>query len=88
MRFRHDSWLIVAQIMSEKGKGLGELVAEMEAEFPCSGEINLPANHVNAILEAIEKKYTPDAERIDKIDGIGVDFKTGDSISARPIRNL
>ena len=68
-------WLIVAQIMSEKGKGLGELVAEMEAEFPCSGEINLPANHVNAILEAIEKKYTPDAERIDKIDGIGVDFK-------------
>ena len=68
-------WLIVAQIMSKKGKGLGELVAEMEAEFPCSGEINLPANHVNAILEAIEKKYTPDAERIDKIDGIGVDFK-------------
>lgn len=30
---------------------------------------------MNAILEAIEKKYTPDAERIDKIDGIGVDFK-------------
>ena len=47
-----------------KRQGLGELVAEMEAEFPCSGEINLPANHVNAILEAIEKKYTPDAERI------------------------
>lgn len=67
-------WLIVTQLMSIKGKHLGELVSEMEKEFPCSGEINLPAENVKAVLEAVKNKYKDTAERIDLIDGIGMDF--------------
>ena len=50
-------WLIVAQIMSEKGKHLGELVSEMEEEFPCSGEINLTVKNSDLILEKVKEKY-------------------------------
>ena len=67
-------WLIVTQLMSIKGKHLGELVSEMEKEFPCSGEINLPAENVQAVLEAVKNKYKDTAERVDLIDGIGMDF--------------
>lgn len=67
-------WLIVAQIMSEKGKHLGELVAEMEKDFPCSGEINLPAHQVGKVLEAVRATYAPQALRIDETDGIGLEW--------------
>lgn len=67
-------WLIVAQIMSEKGKHLGELVAEMERDFPCSGEINLPAHEVAKVMEAVRAKYEPCALHMDDTDGVGVEF--------------
>ena len=67
-------WLIVAQLMSEKGKHLGELVADMEKEFPCSGEINLPAKKVKETLEAVKAAYAPKATRVDDTDGVGLEF--------------
>lgn len=67
-------WLIVAQIMSEKNKHLGELVAEMAEQFPCSGEINVPAENVAKVLETVKEKYAAKANRVDTIDGIGMDF--------------
>ena len=67
-------WLIVAQIMSEKGKHLGELVAEMEKDFPCSGEINLPAHQVGKVLETVRATYGSQALRIDETDGIGLEW--------------
>ncbi len=68
-------WLIVCAIMSEKGKRLGELVAEMEKEFPCSGEINLPAKNVSAALAVVKETYEPSALRVDDIDGVGLEFE-------------
>lgn len=68
-------WLIVAQIMSEKGKHLGELVAEMEEEFPCSGEINLTVKNSDFILEKVKEKYGKDARRVDLIDGVGIEYE-------------
>ena len=68
-------WLIVTQIMSEKGKTLGELVAEMEKEFPCSGEINLPAKNIKAALSAVRAAYEPDALRVDSTDGVGLELE-------------
>lgn len=67
-------WLIVAQLMSEKGKYLGDMVSEMEKEFPCSGEINLPAKDVEKVLQAVKDKYMPQALRIDATDGVGLEF--------------
>lgn len=68
-------WLIVAQIVSETGKSLGSLVRKMEEEFPCTGEINLPAKDTKKVLEAVKEKYGPDAESIETIDGVGINYK-------------
>ena len=67
-------WLIVAQVMSEKGKHLGELVSEMEKEYPCSGEINLTIKDGATVIEKVKEKYEKTAARIDLTDGIGVEF--------------
>lgn len=67
-------WLIMTQIISETGKGLGELVADMEKEFPCSGEINLPARNVKNVLSSVEEHYKADAKEIKHIDGLSMDF--------------
>lgn len=67
-------WLIVTQIMSEKGKHLGELVAAMEEEFPCSGEINLTVSDSSYVIEKVREKYAESAVHIDLTDGIGVEF--------------
>lgn len=67
-------WLIVAEIMSEKGKHLGELVEEMEEEFPCSGEINLTVKNSDFILEQVKEKYGKGASRVDLIDGVGIEY--------------
>ena len=40
----------------------------------CSGEINLPASHVDRVMQAVEKKYANDAKEIQHIDGLGMDF--------------
>ena len=67
-------WLIVSQIISESGRGLGELVHEMEEAFPCSGEINLPAHDVKAVLQAVEDQYGGRAAEVKHIDGVSMDF--------------
>lgn len=67
-------WLIVSQIISESGRGLGELVHEMEKAFPCSGEINLPAHDVKAVLQAVEDQYGGRAAEVKHIDGVSMDF--------------
>lgn len=67
-------WLIVAQVMSEKGKHLGELVSEMEKAYPCSGEINLTIKDGAAVIEKVKEKYEKTAARIDLTDGIGVEY--------------
>ena len=67
-------WLIVVEIMSEKGKHLGELVEEMEEEFPCSGEINLTVKDSDFILEQVKEKYGKGASRVDLIDGVGIEY--------------
>lgn len=69
-------WLIVAEIVSESGRSLAELVRQMEAAFPCSGEINLPARDVGAVLRAVEERYGPAAREVSHLDGVSLDFGT------------
>lgn len=68
-------WLIVTELMSETGRHLGEMVAEMEKEFPVSGEINLPAKNVEKTLAAVKAAYAPKALAIDPTDGVGLEFE-------------
>ena len=68
-------WLIVAQLVSETGISLADMVSHMEEEFPCSGEINLPASDTKKVLAAVRDKYAKDAVSVDTIDGIGINFE-------------
>ena len=67
-------WLLVVELMSRRGLKLSELVGERIAKFPCSGEINRKVDDTAALLRLIEDKYAPSAERVDKTDGLSVEY--------------
>ncbi|MCH7904258.1 MAG: phosphomannomutase [Armatimonadetes bacterium] len=65
-------FLLIAQLISETGQPLGEMVAEMIERYPCSGEINSVVDDVPGTLERVESRYK--TGEIDKIDGLSVEF--------------
>ena len=67
-------WLLVAELISTTGKSLSELVGERQAKFPTSGEINRQVADTAQAIQAIRDRYAPDANAIDEIDGISLDF--------------
>lgn len=69
-------WLLVAELVSVKGKGLSTLVSECIQEFPCSGEINREIADPKSVLEKVEANYSGSAVDIDKTDGLSVSFES------------
>jgi phosphomannomutase len=67
-------WLLVADLISQRGQPLSALVEERVAAYPCSGEINREVEDPAALLEAIEDRYGHDAEAVDHTDGLSVSF--------------
>ena len=67
-------WLLVAEIMSETGQPLSELVAERQAKFPASGEINRKVDDAAAVVRAVETEYAPTALGVSHTDGLSVEF--------------
>ncbi|MAX08039.1 MAG: phosphomannomutase [Gammaproteobacteria bacterium] len=67
-------WLLITELMSIQDKTLGELVSACMASYPASGEINSKIKDPLALLQAIEEQYSKDAESIDYIDGLSVNF--------------
>ena len=67
-------FLLIARLISQSGRTLGDLVDEMIANYPCSGEVNSSVADVKAVLEKVEKLYS-DGE-IDRIDGLSVSYPT------------
>jgi phosphomannomutase len=67
-------WLLAVQLISVSGRGLAELVGAQQAAFPVSGEINRRVVDPDAVLAAVEQAYVPGSERVDRIDGLGVEF--------------
>lgn len=67
-------WLLIAELVSTSGKTLSQLVKTVTNKFPCSGEINLTVTDSNKVLAAISEKYSPNALKIETIDGIGINF--------------
>ncbi len=68
-------WLLVAGLMSQSGMGLGDLVAERERAFPCSGEINREVTDPLALLDKVEAAYSDLALSVEKLDGLGMNFE-------------
>ncbi|MDR3415398.1 MAG: phosphomannomutase [Nevskia sp.] len=67
-------WLLVATLLSERGGTLSGLVAERQRRFPASGEINRKVRDIRAVLAEIERRYAAGAERVDKTDGVSVEY--------------
>ncbi len=55
-------WLIVAQLLSETGRPLSELVGARMRAFPASGELNYRVPDAKAAIAAIEARYAPGAD--------------------------
>jgi phosphomannomutase len=69
-------WLLVAQLVSESGKKLSELVGERIARFPASGEINRKVADAKATLKAVQDRYQKNAKSVDFTDGLSIEFDT------------
>ncbi|HBX36007.1 MAG TPA: phosphomannomutase, partial [Pseudohongiella sp.] len=67
-------WLLVTELMSQAGKPLSDLVAERQAAFPASGEINRQVEDAAFLLNQVEDRYGKDAVSIDHTDGLSVAF--------------
>jgi phosphomannomutase len=67
-------WLLAAQLICVSGRGLAELVGAQQAAFPVSGEINRRVSDPDAVLAAVEESYVAGSARVDRVDGLGVEF--------------
>jgi len=68
-------WLLVLELMAQRGATLADLVDHRRAAFPSSGEINFLVDDVAAAIAQVEKAFAPLAEGRDETDGLGLCFK-------------
>jgi len=68
-------WLYVLQEISASGKSLSQLVGDMQAEFPASGEINRRLEDADAALARVEQRYVGAASDVDRTDGLSCEFE-------------
>ncbi|MDF2927820.1 MAG: algC 2 [Anaerospora sp.] len=67
-------WLLVIAVMSAAGKPLSALLNERMTKFPCSGEINRTVVDAKKVLQLVETKFVTAEARIDRTDGLGVEY--------------
>ena len=65
--------LLVLELLSRTGRRLSELVSELRERYFISGEINSTVDDAEAIMRAIERRYS-DAQ-IQHLDGLSVDYR-------------
>lgn len=68
-------WLMVAALVGQRDAGLSTLVSERIAAYPSSGEINRTVENAQATIEAIAQRYSPDAIKVSRLDGLSVEFE-------------
>jgi phosphomannomutase len=68
-------WMLVAELMSQSGTPLSELVGERMARYPASGEINRRIDDPDAAMQRVRERYADQALSVDETDGIGFDFE-------------
>ena len=67
-------WMLIIDLMSRTGKKLSELVDERIERFPVSGEINRRIEDPAGLLDRLELLYGADADRVDHVDGLSVEY--------------
>jgi phosphomannomutase len=68
-------FLLVARLVTQSGRSLGDLVGEMIANYPCSGEVNSTVADVPTVLAKVEAAYAGQGT-VDHVDGLSVDCGT------------
>jgi phosphomannomutase len=66
-------WLLLAAQISRTGKGLAELVDDMQQRYPASGEINLHLDDAKKAITAVRQRFGTGAASIDETDGISIE---------------
>lgn len=67
-------WLMVAELVSETGISLADLIADRKAKFPGSGEVNFKIADPAAAMTRVENALTTEAKSISRDDGLSMDF--------------
>ena len=64
--------LLILELLSARGEKLSQLVGPLEEKYPSSGEINVQAADVEALLAEAERRYADGT--IDHLDGLSVEY--------------
>ncbi len=67
-------WLLVAELVSRRGRSLADLLAARQAAFPSSGEINFRLDDAAAAMARVEAALAPEALSQDDTDGLSLAF--------------
>lgn len=67
-------WLLILEIMSKLNKPLSQLIEERIYAYPASGEINRRVEQPINVLQAVEEKYKVGAVKVDRTDGLSLEF--------------
>ncbi len=68
-------WLLVAELVSRTRRPLADLVAELRAAHPSSGEINFRLPDPGAAITRVRAAHAGKALEIDESDGLGLSFE-------------
>lgn len=66
-------FLLILQLMADEDKPFSQLVEEMVAAYPCSGEINSRIEDPAGKIEELKEKYSDG--KVDLVDGISVEYE-------------
>ncbi|MGA1640800.1 MAG: phosphomannomutase [Steroidobacteraceae bacterium] len=67
-------WLVMAQVLSERGVPLSALIDERMQRFPASGEINRKLADQQGAIRAVRERYVPAALKVEEVDGLSVEY--------------
>ncbi len=67
-------WLLVVELLSQRGQPLSALLEEAQRAYPVSGEINREVADPAAAIEAICRRYRDAGGEVDRTDGVAVSF--------------
>jgi phosphomannomutase len=69
-------WLLVLEHLGRTGKTLAAAVAERQALFPSSEEINFQVPEPAAIIERVAEEFARRGAALDRMDGLTIDAGT------------
>ena len=67
-------WLLIAELVSQSGRSLADLVEARMQKFPCSGEINFKVADAKAAVARVMEHFATHAPALDYTDGVSAEF--------------